>query len=254
MHKNKQTFFKIPVVQKGWQLGTRPAGIGAAIVRRFHNDGCTVIIADICAEAGGAMATSLGERAIFMHCDVTCGSWRAEPLGLSLYASGYDSKQLSWILYDISSSLCIAASPSFLSLWAGQLAKCIHALCTFAFSSRIDVTTFYTKGILSKYTASNYWRMFYCVLFCKASKVLQGKFIIVSSLLWAHSSHVGINYCTVWRPLLAAIPHSALEIVYLKAQRSNSNPKTFPCRFQLHIWTAAMQIRRPRTAAMTDTA
>lgn len=48
------------------------AGIGEATVRRFHADGSTVVIADISDAAGQALATELGVRAFFMHCDVTC--------------------------------------------------------------------------------------------------------------------------------------------------------------------------------------
>ena len=47
------------------------SGIGAAATQRFIEEGCQVMICDIQAEAGKAFASSLGERAAFMVCDVT---------------------------------------------------------------------------------------------------------------------------------------------------------------------------------------
>ena len=51
------------------------AGIGSAIVKRFHTDGSRVVIADVDDAAGQALASELGERAMFVHCDVTYGLW-----------------------------------------------------------------------------------------------------------------------------------------------------------------------------------
>ena len=48
------------------------AGIGAAIVRRFVDAGAHVVIADLDEAAAHKAAESLGERAVAMHCDVTC--------------------------------------------------------------------------------------------------------------------------------------------------------------------------------------
>ncbi len=45
--------------------------IGAAIVRAFHGAGAHVVIADIAAAPGQALADSLGESALFQRCDVT---------------------------------------------------------------------------------------------------------------------------------------------------------------------------------------
>jgi xanthoxin dehydrogenase len=47
------------------------SGIGAAATQRFIEEGCQVMICDIQAEAGKAFASSLGDRAAFMVCDVT---------------------------------------------------------------------------------------------------------------------------------------------------------------------------------------
>jgi len=48
------------------------AGIGAAIVRRFLDAGARVVIADLDEAAARKAAEALGERAVAMHCDVTC--------------------------------------------------------------------------------------------------------------------------------------------------------------------------------------
>jgi NAD(P)-dependent dehydrogenase (short-subunit alcohol dehydrogenase family) len=47
-------------------------GIGAAIVRRLHAEGCTVVVADIDGDAGSALAAELGPRVRFTRCDVAC--------------------------------------------------------------------------------------------------------------------------------------------------------------------------------------
>jgi 3alpha(or 20beta)-hydroxysteroid dehydrogenase len=46
-------------------------GMGAAHVRQLHAEGATVVAADILDEDGTALAESLGERAGFLHLDVT---------------------------------------------------------------------------------------------------------------------------------------------------------------------------------------
>jgi 3alpha(or 20beta)-hydroxysteroid dehydrogenase len=46
-------------------------GMGAAEVRRLHDAGATVVAADILDDAGMQLAESLGERARYMHLDVT---------------------------------------------------------------------------------------------------------------------------------------------------------------------------------------
>jgi NAD(P)-dependent dehydrogenase (short-subunit alcohol dehydrogenase family) len=45
--------------------------LGAAIVRAFHAAGAAVSSADLDAARGAAVATALGERALFTRCDVT---------------------------------------------------------------------------------------------------------------------------------------------------------------------------------------
>jgi NAD(P)-dependent dehydrogenase (short-subunit alcohol dehydrogenase family) len=47
------------------------SGLGAATVRRFHAGGASVVIADVDAERGSALAAELGERAVFHTTDVT---------------------------------------------------------------------------------------------------------------------------------------------------------------------------------------
>lgn len=46
-------------------------GIGAGTVRAFHAEGASIVIADVQAEAGEALAAELGERALFCRTDVT---------------------------------------------------------------------------------------------------------------------------------------------------------------------------------------
>lgn len=47
------------------------AGLGAATARILYNEGASVVVADINTEAGEALAQELGERALFIHLDVT---------------------------------------------------------------------------------------------------------------------------------------------------------------------------------------
>ncbi|HZU40236.1 MAG TPA: SDR family NAD(P)-dependent oxidoreductase [Solirubrobacteraceae bacterium] len=47
------------------------SGLGAAAARRLHAAGAHVVIADVSAENGDALARELGERARFVHADVT---------------------------------------------------------------------------------------------------------------------------------------------------------------------------------------
>jgi NAD(P)-dependent dehydrogenase (short-subunit alcohol dehydrogenase family) len=46
-------------------------GLGAATVRRLHADGLGVVIADLAQEKGEALASELGNRAVFVSTDVT---------------------------------------------------------------------------------------------------------------------------------------------------------------------------------------
>jgi 3-hydroxyacyl-CoA dehydrogenase / 3-hydroxy-2-methylbutyryl-CoA dehydrogenase len=47
------------------------SGLGEATVRALYDRGATVTIADLNEEKGEALAAELGERATFVHCDVT---------------------------------------------------------------------------------------------------------------------------------------------------------------------------------------
>lgn len=47
------------------------SGIGEAAARRFVEEGARVVIGDIQDDVGEALATELGEAAVFRHCDVT---------------------------------------------------------------------------------------------------------------------------------------------------------------------------------------
>jgi 3-hydroxyacyl-CoA dehydrogenase / 3-hydroxy-2-methylbutyryl-CoA dehydrogenase len=47
------------------------SGLGAATARALHGAGATVVIADLNAERGAALATELGERATFVEANVT---------------------------------------------------------------------------------------------------------------------------------------------------------------------------------------
>ena len=54
------------------------AGIGAAVVRLIHHEGARVYVADLNVEQGQRLADELGERATFLHLDVTDEvSWAA---------------------------------------------------------------------------------------------------------------------------------------------------------------------------------
>ena len=47
------------------------SGIGAGCVRRFHEEGASVVIADVQQGPGEALADQLGDGVIFQHCDVS---------------------------------------------------------------------------------------------------------------------------------------------------------------------------------------
>jgi NAD(P)-dependent dehydrogenase (short-subunit alcohol dehydrogenase family) len=47
------------------------SGLGAAIARRFVDEGAQVVIGDIQDDTGEAVAREIGEGALFQHCDVT---------------------------------------------------------------------------------------------------------------------------------------------------------------------------------------
>ena len=47
------------------------SGIGAATARRFKEEGCALILGDIQSDLGHDLATALGDRVFFEHCNVT---------------------------------------------------------------------------------------------------------------------------------------------------------------------------------------
>jgi len=59
------------------------SGIGAAVARLLHEQGATVLLADIDEERGEQLAAELGDRAAYVRLDVTDeGSWQAAVDGL----------------------------------------------------------------------------------------------------------------------------------------------------------------------------
>lgn len=56
---------KVAVITGGAQ------GIGRATCERFVRDGASVVIADVADEAGAELAEALGDKAVFVHTDVT---------------------------------------------------------------------------------------------------------------------------------------------------------------------------------------
>lgn len=56
---------KVAVITGGAQ------GIGRATCERFVRDGASVVIADVADEAGAKLAEALGDKAVFVHTDVT---------------------------------------------------------------------------------------------------------------------------------------------------------------------------------------
>ena len=56
---------KVAVITGGAQ------GIGRATCERFVHDGASVVIADVADEAGAELAEALGDKAVFVHTDVT---------------------------------------------------------------------------------------------------------------------------------------------------------------------------------------
>lgn len=46
------------------------SGIGAGCAQRFHDEGASVVVADVQHDAGSTLVERLGERALFVHCDV----------------------------------------------------------------------------------------------------------------------------------------------------------------------------------------
>ena len=59
------------------------SGIGAAVARLLHEEGATVLLADIDEDRGEHLASELGDRAAYVRLDVTDeGSWQAAVDGL----------------------------------------------------------------------------------------------------------------------------------------------------------------------------
>jgi 3-hydroxyacyl-CoA dehydrogenase/3-hydroxy-2-methylbutyryl-CoA dehydrogenase len=64
------------------------SGLGEATVRRLHADGAHVVIADLNAERGAALAAELGARASFMRTDVTDPAGVEAAVGAAAAADG----------------------------------------------------------------------------------------------------------------------------------------------------------------------
>ena len=64
------------------------SGIGAATARRFVAEGCRVVLGDIQAEQGNALAADLGDYAIFTSCDVTLEEDMAKLVDLAVSEFG----------------------------------------------------------------------------------------------------------------------------------------------------------------------
>lgn len=65
-------------------------GLGAAYVRALHGAGARVVIGDLLDAEGAALADELGERARFVHLDVTSESSWADAVGTAVGLGGVD--------------------------------------------------------------------------------------------------------------------------------------------------------------------
>lgn len=65
-------------------------GLGAAYVRALHGAGARVVIGDLLDAEGAALAGELGERARFVHLDVTSESSWADAVGTAVGLGGVD--------------------------------------------------------------------------------------------------------------------------------------------------------------------
>jgi NAD(P)-dependent dehydrogenase (short-subunit alcohol dehydrogenase family) len=61
----------VQITGRGAFIAGGASGLGEATARALHAAGAAVTIADMNAEKGEALASDLGERARFVHCDVT---------------------------------------------------------------------------------------------------------------------------------------------------------------------------------------
>ena len=65
-------------------------GLGAAYVRGLHGCGASVVVGDLLDEEGSALADELGERARFVHLDVTSESSWADAVRAAVGLGGVD--------------------------------------------------------------------------------------------------------------------------------------------------------------------
>ena len=65
-------------------------GLGAAYVRALHGCGASVVVGDLLDEEGAALADELGERALFVHLDVTSESAWALAVEAAVGLGGVD--------------------------------------------------------------------------------------------------------------------------------------------------------------------
>lgn len=65
-------------------------GLGAAYVRALHGAGASVVIGDLLDAEGTALADALGERALFVHLDVTSETSWADAVAAAVGLGGVD--------------------------------------------------------------------------------------------------------------------------------------------------------------------
>lgn len=65
-------------------------GLGAGYVRALHGCGASVVIGDLLDDEGAALADELGERAAFVHLDVTSESSWADAVAVAVGLGGVD--------------------------------------------------------------------------------------------------------------------------------------------------------------------
>jgi len=65
-------------------------GLGAAYVRALHERGASVVVGDLLDDEGAALADELGERARFVHLDVTSEEDWAAAVGVAVGLGGVD--------------------------------------------------------------------------------------------------------------------------------------------------------------------
>lgn len=107
------------------------SGLGAATARALHRLGATVVIADVHAEAGEALAGELGDGALFVPTDVTDpaaveraidAAVRRAPLGVLVNCAGIGLAQK--VLGKEGPMTWPPLSGSSASIWSGRSTPC----------------------------------------------------------------------------------------------------------------------------------